>query len=291
MVFDGAAEQVVDITDPTAPRVLSPELPRSDFAPLPYQTTIDRQSSWYQGTGEDTLTVGDLLVRSVAEPFAESSGRLRYFMDRIDFSDPARPTRLPAVNVPGTVLQLDPIAGTIVTLDVHNEVVPARDAAECEDLDARFWFDEAGGVCRRQRRSLNALILEGDRAVRTSRLLLDGDDRHVNSLAVSRDRLFYLTGGESPSVETLRIVEGAFQRLPSVAVERSALDRLSPFPRGERLLLAGASGLQVVDTSTPAEPRFAQLEGCNLSDVHGDLAYCTSGFSGAELRDLSMPSE
>jgi hypothetical protein len=124
---------VVDLSDKDAPRIAS--------------TVVLRDADWVHGLRAE----GDLLYFSHSEwAGRDESGRslTRFFLSRIDLSDPARPSALPKVNVPGVVVGLD--GDVVYTLDWS-------------------WNED-----RSLRNSFNALRLRGARAYLLDRLPLTG---------------------------------------------------------------------------------------------------------------------
>src|SRR5690606_26159000 len=113
--------------------------------------------------------------------------RVRYFLDRIDLSNPAKPRFLDAVNIPGQLLRYDHEHNRLVTIDQVPEVVEGqtRDTCYQAGYGASWQYDRAAlersdydysnapGTCLRWHRRLHSLVLEGDLARRVGLVDLD----------------------------------------------------------------------------------------------------------------------
>lgn len=304
---------IVDLSDPAAPRLASswdvpPDLAEAGFQRGVLNTTLDTPSGWQSLVGT-SIAAGDLLVTQHSEPSAD--GRLRYYLDRLDLSDPSQPRLLPPVNIPGSVIAFDAATSSLITLETL--IVDARleTSVECETRGYASSYSNSGkGRCRVWRRALNGLTLDGDTATLQSRLLLD-EDRRALFFAVSGDQVFYVTeppgtgysatlGSEPPSsggsLERVRLIGGQLERLPSIDISA-----LHPGPvrgwynvvaRGNRVYsLSGHYGeLGVVDLASdpPTLSRYPLPPwGCPTFDVIGDTAYCARGDAGLQVIDLT----
>ena len=120
---------------------------------------------------------GSVIVTSHYESVSDE-GRVRFYMDRIDVSDPSSPDVLSKVNVPGSVVHFDSSRNRIVTVDyqVESHDVDSRD---CRDLGYDVDYDYVEEICYVTKRSLNVLALSGDRAVRLEEMEFDGWLRDV----------------------------------------------------------------------------------------------------------------
>ena len=127
--------------------------------------TVDMDYGWwgYSGYGseQNALVSGDLVVSQHEEALSDGSGRVRYYLDRIDVSNPQKPVLLPQVNIPGNVVHFDGDTQRIVTIDYLFDEKPARDWDECYGGNFTSYFDEEEGSCRTYRRRLNVLESEG----------------------------------------------------------------------------------------------------------------------------------
>jgi hypothetical protein len=229
---------------------------------------------------------------------------------------------LPEINIPGTAIHFNADTNELITLDYQETL---ERASSWEDCGARGYygaFEQDSAECRVTRRSINSLVLEGDRAVRTSQQLLDRS-RRTGNIAVSDNRIFYTTSdfpvysyqgasevstnggsGQNPpapvemsavTLETLRLGGGELTRLPSQELRRLPKNGYyyygELYARDERVFEIFDSTVTVIDTLNPNAATRLSRElpgwGCSSLEVSGDAAYCAVGQRGVEVIDLS----
>jgi hypothetical protein len=309
---------VIELGDPSAPTVASRFEVPAQIASYGWghfvvaSCSVDMGWGWYGGGRNAELTDGDLVVSQHSVPVPGKPGQARYYLDRIDVSDPYQPIMLPEVNVPGTAIHFNAETNEVVTVDYLETVEPASGPEDCYTRGYSAFFEERQGACSVTRRSINSLVIEGDRAVRKSQLSLDQARRTV-SIAVSSDRIFYTTSdfrayngvvrspqaqqpvASSPiTLEALRLDGGQLTRLPSQELRRlPSADYYygQLYARGNRVFEIFDNLLTAVDTSNPAQPTRLSRElpgwGCQSLEVAGDAAYCAVGQRGVEVIDLT----
>jgi hypothetical protein len=156
------------------------------------------------------------------------------------------------------------------------------------------------------------LTLDGERAVRTSRLELD-HGRLTPSMAVSDSRVFYLTVERERALSDPRTYPDDFYEVTPLWLESIAIDSglLVPLPaqelrrvnrnsfsytgelyaRDQRAFEFFGPEVTVIDTAAPDAPtrltRQASGLGCQSLEISGDTAYCAAGEAGVEVLDLS----
>jgi uncharacterized secreted protein with C-terminal beta-propeller domain len=305
---------VIDLSDPAAPEVVNRfEVPEAiaggGWGYIGFGgCMIDMAWGWWGGGywgNSGALTDGDLVVSQHSEPIAGQRGAVRYYLDRIDVSDPRNPVVMTKVNIPGNVVHFNADTNELVTVDYNETIEGGRNYEDCYARGAGSWYDERVGGCRVQRRSINALVLEGNRAVRTSQVQLDRDE-YTPSIAVSDTRVFYTTSdfpnyyytnGETPStsvtLNTLRLAGGALEALEPVDLGNAPSYYYGDLrARGERVFELRDGTLTVVDTTDdlPVAQKKFDLPGyswCQALEVSGDSAYCAMGQRGVETFDLT----
>jgi uncharacterized secreted protein with C-terminal beta-propeller domain len=313
---------VLELSDPEAPTVASRFEVPAEAASYGWGRwavagcMLDMGWGWYGGGESAQLTDGNLVVSQHAEPVPGTNGsQVKYYLDRIDVSDPYAPQMLPKVNIPGTAIRFDGDTGTLVTIDYQESREAANSWGECYTKGYYGYSqNEYGTGCTVVRRSLNALRIEGERAVRTAQVLLDRETRAGN-IAVSDDRIFYTTsdfptytayaapeaGGTRPTVEmkpvmleTLRIGDGTLTRLPAQELRQMPAGAgyySQLYARDERVFEIFDSTVNVFDTVDPSNITRISRElpgwGCSSLEVSSDAAYCAVGQRGVEVIDLS----
>jgi len=310
---------VIELGDPGAPTVASrfeipPLLATGGWGSTGIENySVDMGWGWSSGGGDAELTYGDLVISQHYELVGGLPAGAKYYLDRLDVSDPYQPKLLSPINIPGTVLHYDGDTNQLITLDFSSQLEETSNQEDCYVRGYKGYFESTFGGCWVTRRTLNALVLEGDRAVRTSQVSIDAEQRTL-SVAVSGNRIFYTTsdppkfspfGGfvgspdASPispiTLETLQLVDGQLSRLPAQELHRvdnetSLSYSAELYARGERAFELSVQTLTVIDTLAPAAPtrltHGLALWGCGSLEVAGDTAYCALDQGGVEAIDI-----
>ncbi|HVZ32904.1 MAG TPA: hypothetical protein VG963_10780, partial [Polyangiaceae bacterium] len=285
---------IVDTSDPSAPKLASrfevPSLISSGgWGVFIGGCSMDMGWGWYGYGGyygsNVALSSGDLVVSQHSEP-VPGTDQVKFYLDRIDVSDPTAPKMLPPVNIPGTAIHFNAATGELVTLDYQESLEPGVDYADCGTRGYYGYFDDSINQCRVMRRSINSLVVSNDKAVRKSQLSLDQTRRTVN-IAVSDDRIFYVTsdfptympvppvvyadsgsGGSAGAsgdtsdatqphvstvtLETVRVEDGVLTRLPSVELRRQQNDGSYYYMDYGQLYARGERAFAVYDNTMTA---------------------------------------
>lgn len=238
----------------------------------------------YSGLGAS----GTTLVASHFEPIGGSHAT-RFYMDRIDVSDPAAPRVLSSVNVPGMVMSYDGAAGQAVTMDLRGIDGGTGTWQDCAERFAIFDFEwpTSGdrGACTGYQQILRLVSVEGDvaRLLASHELAEDqglrrfevGDGRLVGT--VGRDAGYggIAVGGPAIAIDCFGPCGFAYQ-----ATEPEQLLVLSGFADGE--LRTGT-----LELTTSADPWYGWWGASNLVAA-GQRALVTSRGELAII-DLSEP--
>lgn len=257
---------------------------------------VDVGYGWWGGYGYyggQVLVSGDTVVSQHQVPLQDGSGRVRYYLDRIDVSDPAHPVVLPEVNVPGGVVDFDVKSGRIVTLDYSRTETPASTREQCLYGSFEYGSLEAGS-CVRYIRTLNTLTLEDDVAELVDRVAIDGDDYSAGQVAVGDGRVFATMwengrNNENGLVRVYAIEEdGSLEDAGQVSTESPGWGLL--VARGGRAFLSSYGRLTAIDARDPEHLRTKNfgLGGyyCNSMEVTDSHAYCALGYEGVQQFDL-----
>ena len=296
---DGGSQyhyDVYDLRDPEAPTFTTRfEVPSSaasyGWGVGPIGCGMYAPWGWMGDVG-GAIVAGDLVVSQHAKNLEDGTGRVRYYLDRLDVSDPEAPEMLPSVNIPGRVAHMNARGNRLVTLDYTYEARAATSWEDCAGDASYSTFDSEARECRLYRRRLNVLRVSNDSATLIDRVVLDGE-RISTYVAMSDERIFVLTreAGESygPSnteVETLMLADdGKIDRLTPVPVETNRSWWYGGITaRGTRAFLSEAGTIHAIDTTDPDAPVVETHEmpgwSCQSLEVSGDSAYCAMGQQG-----------
>lgn len=297
---------VLSLADPAAPEVVSTlEMPESissgGFGRSFYGCAIDVGWGWwgggyyygdYYGDGrQQALVSGDIVASQHQVPLDDGTGRVRYYLDRIDVSDPEQPVLLPSVNIPGGVVDFNHESGRIVTVDYVFEEKAAASWDECQN----GYFDYDSKRCKLYRRTAHTLELEDDVATLLDSGLIDHGNNWASGVAVTSSRVFatYQSYDDQSRISSrLRTFTLAADGELSDAgeVETDGVSWGSLVARGQRAFISSYGQLVVVDSSNPAEPEVKTHElggySCNALEVVDDTAYCALGYQGVQAFPL-----
>jgi hypothetical protein len=289
----------VDLSDPSAPVERSVALP---------------PSTGFTGL----LKSGSLVATSHYEP-SPTPGRVRFYLDRVDFSDPSAPVVLPSVNIPGSLIAYDADSSHAVTADYQNLDIHDVTYTACNEQYGSFSFEPydrnavdyttAPGVCHARRQSLRlvAILEDGAAVVDTHTLEIGetvtttslGDDRLFLALGYGNSYYWYgasdvYYGGGSFQSRDLSIVTLAGIRSGRFAASRIELpagDSWGYAPlaaAGKRAVVStGFRGkLQVIDATNAAAPevvREVELSGYVQDlDIVDGTALASMGYDGVQ---------
>lgn len=294
---------LVDLSEPTEPEIASISLPT--------------------GLGVTGLVASEGIVargRYVESPLDSSD--VRFFVDRVDVSDPVQPRRLPSVNVPGSLLAYDAETERVVTVDYRREVRGSITAQECYEEyvlasfegPSNYDYDSTPGTCTAVLQTLRLVQLSGEGAdVLGSESL--GPRERVGAVAFGDDRLFvkldegyyggalvdcfdcgYYYGIEERPV-TLVVLGGLASGDFAVGrIELQTGDYWGTGPlaaSGTRAILASGwrGKLSVVDAADPEEPTLLREVSLSGSVQHlsttGDVAIASMGYDGVQTVSLA----
>jgi len=179
-----SAVKVVDMTDPKNAKVINVDLPG--------------------GNGLSGLLIsGNIVARSHSEVAPFRSDRVRFFLDRIDISNPAAPRVLPSVNIPGSLVSFDAANNRIVTADYQPDTLRDVTMQECYGAHATASYTgaqdtynaqgmrltEGRGLCEITRQSLNLVQIFGSIASRLGRYDVPAKYR-MGQITTGDDRVF-----------------------------------------------------------------------------------------------------
>ena len=120
---------------------------------------------------------------------------VKFYLDRLDISDPKNPVWAPPVNVPGTPIYYSEATGELVTLDYQHVETATMDTATCQGITwnpPQFTYDDVTQTCTRIQYRLIYLRLEDNRAVVQSEHVLD-DSVHPKRIIATDTAVFLST--------------------------------------------------------------------------------------------------
>lgn len=186
---------VIDVTVPEAPEV---------------SYTLPRQENVRYGA---LMTRGSRVITSYYEPVPGApDGTVAFYMRQLDLSDPANPQWLPAVNVPGSVVDFNPSTNRIVTVDYQIFSFPGADWDFCyQNAHGRYvWFEN--GECSYLQRILAISAFDGQDAWLQRTHTFDGWISHIRAtgsrLFVEEQPVEYwywydTNGGREPDIRSI----------------------------------------------------------------------------------------
>lgn len=175
--------EIVDFTDANEPRRTSLALPAS-----------------LGSTG--LLKSGTMIATSHFEASPDNMDAVRFYLDRVDVSDPERPVVKDAVNVPGSLLAYDDTNKRALTIDYQYVNIANISPKQCYEEEfgsfitndpSKLDYENARGPCTALRFKLH-LVDVGDKTAS----ILDSYDVdkgvYINAAALGDDRVFLGTG-------------------------------------------------------------------------------------------------
>jgi hypothetical protein len=173
--------KVLDMTTPAAPQVTTLDLPQSRGATM-------------------LIKSGTQLALSHFEASSADPDKVRFYLDRIDVTDPAAPELLEKVNIPGSLLAYDAESNHAVTVDYRSVEHADVTAQHCQEVLGGYYsypsdgiaFDYAATpiVCTTTSQILHLVAIgEDDLARIVDRHELPAGER-VSAVALGQDRLF-----------------------------------------------------------------------------------------------------
>jgi hypothetical protein len=227
-------------------------------------------------------TDSQLVFTSHQEDLVGQVGRTRFFVDRVDFSDPSKPSRS-KINAPGSLLGIDGNGERVVTVDYRQTATPIEvnspnwTPCQVEGGFAQATYSYRDGridACLRTFRTLKLVALTDGEAT-----LLDSFEpkgEFVSAVETGNDRIWivrpkYVPSSSSPSADGGGVWQGGYNEMkvetligirgghfePMSTVTRPGSGFI-PQPDGTRFVIealnSSPSRVVVVDTADAARP-------------------------------------
>lgn len=231
----------------------------------------------------------------------EASGRVQFFVERIDVAEPASP-RVVTFAAPGELLSVDSGTGRLLTLEYERVVAPgASDAIACAAAlgEAAQFSPERRGQCLLVHRTLHLadVVVDGVASVLSS--LPVPDDLRFE-MAAQGDGRYFLLARRLAGVPELFVVHGfdgllAMDSAPTGVGAEVFRDVgwTHLLAAGDKVLLLPGPGLglRVIDTSDPSSPRRSHTVPLHGWAEHvalaGTDALVSLSFDGVQRIDLA----
>lgn len=272
------------------------------------------------------VSSGSIVARSHFDASPSGNGVVRFYLDRVDVSDPQNPVVLPSLNIPGSLLAFDAEAGRALTVDYIKDVTQGTSIDDCYSRSNSYFespdttYDmNTRGTCTSVHYAINLVELTSTGARRLGREELDPSHR-IGQVALGDDRAFItlssgggyygyyggvavdcagFCGGYSwfssttlPVLTVGGLKSGDFQ-VGTVEIEGGDYWGYSPIAAaGKRAVVAAGwrGKLTVLDAADAAKPsvlREAEISGYVQSlTVVGDTALAAMGLDGVQAIDL-----
>jgi hypothetical protein len=292
------AYDVFDLEDPRAPRFathfqLPDKVARGGWGiGAGYETSSERFE------GDDVIVDGDYVLSQHEESTDDPKGRVRYYLDRLDVSNPKRPKLLAPINIPGLLARYEPQHNRLLTFDyLYRMAKQSVVAGGCLDYTARgFGWEDSRGICHHYDRRAHVLELDGDSARTLDLLEFDTKERVSQSVVATEKRLFYitlrreaLTAGDPQLAPQLHSVvlgaDGSFGQAAMFELDLSdtlggTVQRL--IAQDTQAIVPYGDLMQVIDTEA-ADPTLKVVNAdwyCDPPAFYEDKLYCKTIYGG-----------
>jgi len=132
---------------------------------------------------------GEALVSWHMNYATPDGSKVRYYLDRIDVTNPSTARILPPVNVPGAVVAYNAAAGRAITVDQHVSANPIPEE-QCWNMPGAIDFYEASSGCVILRRDLNLVAIEGKGARLIDTIDIEDEITVLSRVTSSDSRVF-----------------------------------------------------------------------------------------------------
>ncbi|HEY6723309.1 MAG TPA: beta-propeller domain-containing protein [Polyangiaceae bacterium] len=289
---------VMDLSDPSGAKTQYVELPRAD--------------------GASALFVdGTVVARSHYLADADDVGSVRFYLDRVDVENPAKPKRLPSLNVPGSVVAMSGSRALTVDFEYRVEEDVAADACYQNARVVSFEVTTGAkddqpekGTCTSIVQALKLIAIDGAKVELLGTERLQPDERlgriamgdAVTFVTVSNANYYYYVGDcydcfytdrNKLKVLTLGGLLGGELTVGRVEVSQGDWygDGLI-VASGSRAIVSGGwrSELTLLDASDPEHPEVVRDVPVNgyVSDLSmiGSSAVVSMGYDGVQSISL-----
>jgi hypothetical protein len=193
-----ASEQTWEYDDNWNYKVTDSSISVTDLADAKNPKTV-RVPAFREGMASGLIASGSVVASSHYEVSATNASNVRFYLDRLDVSNPAAPVVLPKVNIPGSLLAFDAASSNLVTVDYRNVVETDVTQQQCYEkygYNVRFEaptqnynWETTKGQCTALLYTLKLVKLGANGATIVGSVEL-GAGEGIGQVAQSEDRLF-----------------------------------------------------------------------------------------------------
>jgi hypothetical protein len=304
--FEDASLEIVDLADPKKPVRSSVKLP--------------------SGFGHTNLIAdGHDIVLSHWVPDANDPTKVRFYVDRVDVSNPTAPVVHAPVNVPGALVAVDGPSGRVMTLDYKLIEIDDVLAQDCymafswvaswtpgDKNDPNAW--QQPGTCFGMHRTFKLADVDAGKATLISQTDLP-DNAWFGNLTLGDDRVFgvqnpsygygygYADGGGYANYDGAANLNGPKLFVVGGLREGKLTQATTQLQANDWVYVAGVLGKKAVttgygqpaiglfDTTDMAAPKYGVVQELPswISDVKvvGETAVCSMSFWGVQTVDLT----
>ena len=268
----GYSLEVVDLSDANEPRRTSLTMPNS-----------------LGSTG--LLVSGDLVVSSHFEVSPNNANNVRFYLDRVDLSEPEEPKLLDPVNIPGSLLAYDAEQARALTVDYYDAYIEDISPQQCyEEEFGQFLSSdpslvdwEAGrGACTARRFKLHLVEVGNETASIVESYDVD-KGVSISAVAMGDDRVFLGTGTSGGYYGDSISVASTPASSPGIAIGGSGVIGYYNYPvttsQAKLLVASGLSSgeLEVATVELEVTDRFY---GFSALRAQGKKAVLAAGWQG-----------
>ncbi|MEZ4371467.1 MAG: beta-propeller domain-containing protein [Polyangiaceae bacterium] len=240
-----ASLEVVDFSDPAQPK--------TTVIPFAHTLGLTGLIAWK-----------NTILTSHYEPV--SDGRVEFFLDRIDVSNPSAPT-LEKINIPGSLLAVDPTSGKLLTVSYKRHEAHIAADSKCPGVLNNFIPDDpdsypSSGICKWLSRQLNLVSVGGEVSLQASLQLTDVETPAESAMG---DGVFfthmarYPMYGDDLQVSAIAgFAAGKLTKRDVMVPLGDAFGFLGVAARGQRAAFAYGNHPFAVDASDPSVLRLSQ---------------------------------
>jgi uncharacterized secreted protein with C-terminal beta-propeller domain len=237
---------------------------------------------------------GNLLVTSHFQPLTTTpddpfSNMVLFYMDRIDLTHAASPSFMPAVNIPGSLIDFNPNTNKVITVDYILNSIQANNWDTCYEMNHyNIWYDDDMGRCFWVNRTMDILNLAGNTAYIAH--IKSYSDGYISNVQATDTRIF-VELANNYYYWYYETEDGAQNRDPRPILKTIKVDGLFSYPTINSMYLSNpwsqlrsAYGTSALITQN-SPPSMAIIDSSDPDDVNVATEQLLTGYSYSVLMD------